>query len=105
MMRLVATGDARSGAAVPGLAASFEGRMVTITDGDTIRVLRGTEQVRVRCMALARRGGNRLDQGQDNDRTGERITNSGTARSTLGASVPTMRAGPHDDLQSWQVRA
>src|SRR4051812_39110939 len=29
-------------------AESFQGRAVAITDGDTIRVIRGTEQVRVR---------------------------------------------------------
>jgi endonuclease YncB( thermonuclease family) len=34
--------------AAPALAESFQGRVVAITDGDTIRVLRGKEQVRVR---------------------------------------------------------
>ncbi|MEJ7606133.1 MAG: thermonuclease family protein [Bryobacteraceae bacterium] len=32
----------------PALAESFEGRVVAITDGDTIRILRDGEQVRVR---------------------------------------------------------
>src|SRR4051794_38635456 len=32
----------------PALAESFQGRVVAISDGDTIRVLHGSEQVRVR---------------------------------------------------------
>jgi hypothetical protein len=32
----------------PALAESFQGHVVAISDGDTIRVLRGKEQIRVR---------------------------------------------------------
>jgi endonuclease YncB( thermonuclease family) len=48
MMCIVATVALVLALHFPALAESFQGRVVAITDGDTIRVLRGTEQVRVR---------------------------------------------------------
>lgn len=51
MMRLVATVALVLALHFPPIAESFQGRVVAITDGDTIRVLRGTEQVRVGLLA------------------------------------------------------
>ena len=36
----------------PGLAESFRGRVVGISDGDTIRVLRGNDPIRVRLYGI-----------------------------------------------------